>query len=249
MTKERFIETPLGRALLELSEELNKWEGMPKDGLRLDVVGGFAMLVRGLRPADSITDIDFVGPDLANEVEQAADRIGIKHGLGRHWINNDVMLSDISVDDFESSTGKLNFEPMFEIGNIKIRALAEEDLLRMKLISVDTNAMAAEVGGTFARFKDLPDVLSLMDETKTNVDGLLTKFGRYVESEYTIQIIRAYADAGTNGVNAVLSGMPKEYGARLLEKTGREEPASSEGSGFVKNLVNNLFEMYGKKHD
>ncbi|MBP3278306.1 MAG: hypothetical protein J6M44_05055 [Butyrivibrio sp.] len=101
-----YKDAPLFGALIELNERL-KEEGI--SGIELNVVGGFAMMTHDLRSKDGITDVDYIGPDLPKRVSEIADEIGFKYNLGRHWINNDVLMAGATLEDLEFTTGKLHF--------------------------------------------------------------------------------------------------------------------------------------------
>ena len=197
--KQKLLKTPLGKALKELSEELNN-KNMPP--VTLNVIGGFALLLREKRDPESITDIDYVGPELSQEIKDLATPIGIKYGLGYDWINNDVMLCDISMEDFEFSTGgSLNFEKAFSVGKIKINVLDEIGLLRMKLIAIDTSLCAASNEGEFTREKDLPDIVLLMNELNMTTKDLQNEFGDLIIEKSTFPMIRLYQAKGSSVVD------------------------------------------------
>lgn len=50
-------QTPMGAALLELAEEMEKQDMPPP--VTLQVIGGFTLMLRGVRPLTGVTDIDF----------------------------------------------------------------------------------------------------------------------------------------------------------------------------------------------
>lgn len=193
INKKKFLNTPMGKALLELSDVMNKSDIAP---ISINVIGGFALILRELRSPSAITDIDYVGESLSNELDRLIDRIGIKYNLGTGWINNDVMLSGITFEDFEYITGPLNFEEAFSVGNITINVLEEEDLLRMKLISLDTSLTAIEVGGDFSRAKDLNDIVVLMNHLKLSQRDVSGMYQDYLINPITPKIIKMLSKVG-----------------------------------------------------
>lgn len=128
--------------------------------VELNVVGGYALIIREVRTnAAQLTDIDYIGPDLSPEWRSTIDRIGVTHGLGRGWVNNDVQLSGASLEDMEMATGPLEFEPYeSDLQHFKVNIATEATLLRMKLIAVDTSLTAVQHGGDFTRSRDLGDL-------------------------------------------------------------------------------------------
>jgi hypothetical protein len=233
---DQFKTTPMGQAVTELSTRLRD-EHMPP--VSLNIIGGFALMMREIRNPNDTTDIDYVGQSLPAKFNRIADEIGMKHHLGKGWINNDVMLADISMEDFEFATGDLHFEHALDVGNISINVLEEPDLLRMKLISVDTSLTAIEMGGDFTRMKDLPDVKSLMDRQHITPDQLDKKFGEYMISDATPHIIQTYYNEGTEGVTREIDRRQAAY-LQKLQKTRQTRSASVERSPFLQNLLDDL---------
>lgn len=195
-----YKDAPLFGALIELNERL-KEEGI--SGIQLNVVGGFAMMTHDLRSKDGITDIDYIGTDLPRKVEEIADQIGFKYNLGRHWINNDVLMAGSSLEDLEFTTGKLHFREAFEMESLKINILETEDLLKMKMIAIDTSLSAVELGdGDFTRSKDFADIEALKGALEMDNRTLRAKFGEYLMSDYTIPAVKAYEIGGMDKVKS-----------------------------------------------
>jgi hypothetical protein len=123
------------------------------------------------------------------------------------------MLTGTSLEDLEFSTGKLHFTPAFELECINVNILDQKDLLRMKIISIDTSTTAVELGGDFTRMKDFPDILKLMEMTNTTYEDIETDpelFGGddfqqpSLIGENTIDYIKAYEKSQEKGVNQLL---------------------------------------------
>lgn len=136
--------TPMYEALADLAKQMNKRQMPP---VELNVIGGFALMLHGVRPPDGVTDIDYVGTDLSEDINRLIEEIGEKHNMESGWINKDGMAAGIGMGDFELSTGELHFIPALEVGNITINVLEEKDLLRLKIIAVDTAMTELEATG------------------------------------------------------------------------------------------------------
>ena len=158
VNEEIFFNSSLGKALKEFCDYLKK------NDLKysFNVVGGFAMICHGLRDASVATDIDYIGPTLPKDIQDIINVIGAKYNLEKDFINNDLLLPGSSLEELELSTGPLSFVKVYEEDGLTINCLCKEDLLRMKLISIDTALTAIELGGDFSRTKDLPDIIKLM---------------------------------------------------------------------------------------
>lgn len=232
---EKFKGTPMGKALTELAAELES-RNMPP--VELNVIGGFALMLRGIRDPDGITDIDYVGTDLSDGFEELADRIGLKHGMGKGWINNDGMLTGDSMEDFELSTGKLHFEHAFTVGPMKINVLDEKDLLRIKVIAVDTAMVELEIGGGFARTKDFRDIYALMllqdIRTPKRIDE---EFGDYlICGDKTKDLLNLIYTDGPNTAEYAVNRQAE----RVRAERERRRTENRERSPFMKNLMAGL---------
>ena len=188
-----YKDAPLFAAIIELNDRL-KEEGI--SGIELNVVGGFAMMTYDLRNKDGITDIDYIGPELPKRVEEISESIGVKYHLGSEWINNHMMITGTTLEDLEFTTGKLHFKEAFELESMKINVIDTGDLLRLKVIAVDTALVEAECGKTFSGEKHFADVEAL--KKALNVDNITIReeFADYITSKYTVPAIKAYELGG-----------------------------------------------------
>lgn len=183
-------ESPIMQAIIELDQKLFSMGYKPFD---LNVVGGFALIVRGIRKnIRQVTDVDYIGPVFSNEVKSIANNIGVQNGIGRNWINNDLMLTGTTLEDIEFSTGKLHFTEGIKLSVIRLMILSEVDLLRMKLISIDTNLAAIEFGGNYTRMKDLEDIIRLKNHLRYDYIKMEDIAGDYLISDYVFDLISAY---------------------------------------------------------
>ena len=67
---EKFKTSPMGKALVELSEEMGD-EHIPP--ITINAVGGFALMLHGKRDIDSVTDIDYIGTEFSQKFNKIAD--------------------------------------------------------------------------------------------------------------------------------------------------------------------------------
>lgn len=190
--------SPLMNAMLEFDKAL-KEKGIPS--FDLNVVGGFALIVKGLRQnVDQVTDVDYIGPSLNSELKGIADSIGIKYGIGKGWINNDLMLTGTTLEDIEYATGPLHFSDELSLSVIRLKFLDERDLLRMKLISLDTSLMAIEFGGDFTRMKDFEDLIRIKNHLNYDYIRMEEEAEGYLMSDSVFDAISAYEMNGAEGV-------------------------------------------------
>ena len=184
--------------LLQAIEALDKKLAGSVETFELNVIGGFAMLLNGIRPSTkgaTYTDIDYIGSESSPIIETAIREVGISFGLGRDWINNDVLLYGSTIEELELLTGPLHFKKVKVLTVITINVLIPEDLLRMKLLAVDTALMAVDAGDEFTRSKDIPDIKYLVEYLKiSSIEGIraLTASVDIAPSTYDFIAIRVF---------------------------------------------------------
>lgn len=182
---------PIFHALIELDKALIENDMPP---ITLNVVGGFALMLHEDRNPSEYTDIDFVGCQLSNDVKKIADVIGQQTGMVKGWLNNDLMLSGTTLEDLEFTTGPLHFESAYQMNKIQINVLDENDLLRLKLIAIDTAMVELENHTDFTRAKDLKDIQVLLDKLKLTPEQAIDQNMDYLINENTEPLIQAFID-------------------------------------------------------
>lgn len=203
--------TPMYEALKDLAVKMNN-KNMPP--VELNVIGGFALMLHGVRPADGVTDIDYVGGDLSDGLNRIIEETGREHGMEPGWINKDGMSFGISMEDFELSTGELHFTHALSIGNITINILNEKDLLRLKVIAVDTAMTELEATGEFARVKDFHDIYLLMDKMGMTAEDAVREYADYMICyPDTGDLIHAITNSGPDGGLSVIENKKQEFEA------------------------------------
>lgn len=180
------------KALEEFDSRLYDMGAKP---FELKVVGGFALLLEQIRISD-YTDIDYVGKPLDKDVSKLVDQIGLEYGLGRGWLNNDVMMSGLDLDEFEYATGELKFNHVADLKVISLYALDKSSILRMKVIAIDTSYMAAENDGDFTRAKDFKDVKLLMESLGCSMKQLKDETEEFVLNPQIYYVIQYYNKFG-----------------------------------------------------
>lgn len=248
---EEFKNGSMYQALLELDETMAS-KNMPK--CELNVVGGFALMTHKIRKETDVTDIDFVGTSLSPNMKALSDEIGIKYNFGKDWINNDLMLTGTSFEDFEFSTGKLHFIPAFDLQCITVNILDMKDLLRMKIISIDTSTTAVELGGDFSRMKDFPDIIDLMEKLELSYDDIETDpalFGSdditqpSLIGDHTIEYIKTYAKKQERGVKQLLlKHSRKNIEDAIVYTNDVVDTKQSSGSSILDSFLNDAMRRY-----
>ncbi len=226
-----YKELPLFKALIELNNALVE-QNAPH--ITLNAVGGFALMVNDVRDKSELTDIDYVGEDLPDLVSKISDKIGIQNNLGRGWINNDIMLSGMSMEDFELATGKLHFLEAFNLDKITVNILTTEDILKLKVIAVDTALSAIDNGGDFTRMKDFKDVLTLTNKLGIELDSLSDMFKDQIVNINTVAAIKTYKELGAKGVTDMVDRIQYEF-----QKNKFENNKDYTRSSFIDNIINN----------
>lgn len=200
---ENIKSTQMWKALVELNAEMEK---MNMSHTSLDIVGGFALMARGVREdMTAITDIDYVGASFPKELTPVIERIGDKYELGHDWINNDLVMDGLSMDEFSYSTGDLHFDNAENLSSISINFLQKEDLLRLKILSLDTAMCAQELGGDFSRMKDFADVVALKENLGFSNELIEDMCEPFLLSMDVFDMIDAYEIGGEEAVCDYLS--------------------------------------------
>lgn len=169
--------TQMYKALVEFDEEFGKLNN--KKPMSLNVIGGFALIVPGIRKGD-YTDIDYAGKDFPEKVKELVDKIGMKYNLGRGFINNDCLVTGTTLEDMEYATGPLTFSHGFDLKYITVNILVPKDVLKMKMIAIDTSYMGMDLGGEFTRLKDFGDIAAICEEEHLNIDDVVDMTKDYI---------------------------------------------------------------------
>ena len=142
------------------------------------------------------------------------------------------------MESFELSTGKLHFDEAFTVGPVKVNVLKEKDLLRLKIIAVDTAMTELEVTGEFARRKDFADIKALMDRLHMKPADL-DEFAEYI-------LCRPDTD---ELIHTICREGPEEAIKQIDEKCKaferRRQAASNARSPFLDNLMDSLMAQSG----
>lgn len=185
----------LCKAVRDLDTELQKMNIKP---FELHVCGGFALLLQEIRKeVEQYTDIDYIGEDLSADIESVIAEVGHKYNFGSDWINNDVLLTGSSLEDLEYTTGKLHFQKKMDLSVISVYALCKKDLLRMKVIAIDTSLSAIEFGGEFTRMKDFNDIKLLAEDLKWSLKDIQKECSAYICSPYTYDLVKMFIEEPT----------------------------------------------------
>lgn len=187
---EKFKQLTLYNAIKDLNALIDKDDSIPP--FTLNVCGGFALLLHNVRKEDMITDVDYIGSNLDIKVTDAVHKIAEKYGFDRDWVNNDVLLADSTREELEFTTGKLHFEPKISFSKIKVNALIKEDILRMKMIAIDTQVSGLMFGGDFTRIKDIKDIRLLMEDLGYTMNDVRSKCNGYILIEGVYDLVEEY---------------------------------------------------------
>ena len=239
--KKELRKSPMGKALLELNSELQK-KNLPH--ITLNVIGGFALILHEKRNINDLTDIDYIGEELPDEVKQLSEKIGRKYHFASGWINNDVMASGFSMDDFMLATGQLHFEPYMDTDNITVNVLSQEDLLKLKIIAIDTSLIAIEYGGDFTRMKDLPDIIKLMRDLNITYQDINETYTDFILGTHTITAIKTYETGGETAIDKLISNIHQNYSADLINTRNRRNNTNTideKPSKIITEMLENAF--------
>lgn len=149
--------------------------------------------------------------DIPAEVTDFMQAVGEQYDMPANWINTDYCMPHNSVDNFEKTVGAMHFEkdPDNKIGLFNLNFLSDRDLLRVKLMMVETEYAAVEYGGEFTRFSDLRDILDLKSELGLDYIGMEKLADGYLMSDEVFDVISAYEIEEEAGVNRLVAEMQR----------------------------------------
>jgi len=194
------------KALIDVDNLYALEEDCPDGKIKLNVIGGFALMLNGIRKdMTEYTDIDYIGGKMPEKLQEIIKDVGIKHGLDADWINNDALLEGSSREDLEITTGKLNFSLKAELKCFDVHSLCNKDLLKLKMMAIDTTYMTLEAGETFTRKKDFSDVNLLMQEMDIDITALKKMTSDYVLEPAVYDIVNTFNKIGEIAIEGLIN--------------------------------------------
>lgn len=139
-------------ALTSLDAELQSLN-LPEP-VRVNAVGGFALLFHELRDDGYTVDIDTVTPDYPPEVRQAINRVAEDLELEQDWINNEVAGSD--PEHVANMLDAVYLRQDFGLKNVELHIASIPTLTRAKAYAVSDSHLSN-------RSRDWDDLLSLLE--------------------------------------------------------------------------------------
>ena len=207
---EKHRNDPIFHALEVLNQEMVKNDYPP---IELNVVGGFALMLYGHRNPSEYTDIDFVGVKLTKELKSLSEDVGKQTGM---------------VKDLECSTGPLHFEPAYSMEKIAINIIDERDLLKLKLIAIDTALVEIENNVDFTRGKDLKDIGILLKSLGMTVNQAINENRDYIIDDNTGMVVQTFIDNNYDMKKSLEQIQEKlQYNEYLMLKDKFESPGKS----------------------
>ena len=170
-------------ALEELDETLHETHGPSAHPKPLYIIGGAAPMLLHSRKTlgHRVTDIDYLGDDMDPSVKAVVERVGMKHNLGRSFLNND--LGGDALEHLEFCVGKLTFVRFATMKFFDVHVLSETDILKLKVYALDTCIMSRrdDDHSEFERAQDYADIKDIAEK-----NGLSTEDIRDLTQNYTI---------------------------------------------------------------
>ncbi len=238
--KKELAQNPMGRALIELDQIMTERD-YPE--YELNIVGGFAMIMHGYRDITNKTDVDYVGYELPFEIALLSESLKRKYALDEGWLNNDLMLPGITLEDFELSTGKLHFNNLCKLNKLTINIIDEKDLLRLKLIALDTALTAVELGGDFSRMKDLADTLVLIKGIKTDIKTAIKDNKEYLINNHLEEVLNIFEKDGSKAVSDYITDTISDN----IINIKRTRVERHKRSQLIDNMLTQAFERAAKE--
>lgn len=148
----------------DFSEALKVLDSLIDEPIELDAVGGFALLVRGLRSTGVTADIDIASPTFTQDVENAVEKVATQLYLPPDWLNNDTVFSfsdETTQEDVDAFNDMLDasYEPVdLGLRNINLNVADLTTLAKSKAYA----ACDIGIGRTEKDLDDLVNILNAM---------------------------------------------------------------------------------------
>ncbi|OIQ15966.1 MAG: hypothetical protein BM556_16865 [Bacteriovorax sp. MedPE-SWde] len=149
--------------------ELNKELGKRDCSVDLTICGGALMILTGM-PSRVTKDVDFITPNMSNELKEAKDAVAKSLGYERNWLNDNakVYMNQLP-EGWESrviSFLELSYLRVFGFSrqdsiSSKLKAFIDRDFDREDLIDLSPSAEEFERAVCFVRGFNLDDVQEL----------------------------------------------------------------------------------------
>lgn len=195
------MKTAILTALEELDGELYEKFAPVREKTPLHIIGGAALLLQDTRKAmnGKVTDVDYLGREFDPQVKAVVDRVGMKHGLGRSFLCNE--LGSDALEHLEYCVGRLTFVPFAAMKYFDVHVLCEKDILRLKVYALDTCIMARRDDDVteFERAQDYADIRDIAEK-----NGIAPCEIEEMTRDYVIcqkEVYSSIADYMANGRN------------------------------------------------
>ncbi|MDR0514794.1 MAG: hypothetical protein LBG81_06510 [Coriobacteriaceae bacterium] len=143
------------RALEMLDEKLYEQKADPLD---IRIVGGFALIMQGIRESGFTQDIDSMTRGFSAETTRTIAQIGKELEIKLGWLNADMVLDDPEI--IEDVVGEVKFEPYGKYRVLRVSLADLPTLLRLKIVAAGDNL---EITGDRIEFeRHFADVKALM---------------------------------------------------------------------------------------
>ena len=201
-TRPKRKDTVIYDALYDLDNLLSMQHAAP---LKLSVVSTFALntgkdeVMRDDKNA--YPSLSFLGANLSPEVQEAVKLVGFKHNLGADWLNNDLVLSGVTIEDLEIECGKLEFEPAnLRLHSIDIESATPETVLKLYILAIDTELFGFyyDTTAAFTRESELHDIINITKEYDIDLKDFLSTLQKsgLIVHEDTARLILDYERTG-----------------------------------------------------
>lgn len=164
-------------ALEYLDEQITK-TGIIKRPISVKIITNFALL-----------EDPIVGDK--DKFNQLLLEISEMYQLDRNWLNNDLSNANIDLKSLEWNIGKLSFHLKEQLRNITIESLDLTDILKMRIISLDSLITAGNLTDNLNLASSiLLDIINIINFENINIDDLEKKHYDLIINGDTFKYIR-----------------------------------------------------------
>lgn len=202
-------------SLADFKEALELLDSLVNEPVELNAIGGFALIVHGLRSTGVTADIDIAAPSFSENVEHAVEEVAKRLNLPPDWLNNDSVFSfgdKTTQEDVDAFNDMLNaaYEPVdLGLRNIKLYVADLATLAKSK-------AYAASDIGMGRTEKDMDDLVNVLHAIGLFTPGQAVKALPWLkepEFEHTLKALdNCLSDFDSLGNQLYTLGTRDSYG-------------------------------------
>jgi hypothetical protein len=130
--------------------------------VEVKIVGGFALILRGVRDGGFTQDIDSMTRSYAPDISYLIAQVGREMGIKLGWLNADMVLDD--PDIINDIVGEVSFTPFGSYRVLDVSLADLPTLLRLKIVAAGDNLEISNDEVEYERhFGDIKGIITALE--------------------------------------------------------------------------------------